>query len=98
MTLREEVLKAAKDYGYEYDKRKEAEENKKIDNMSMARLVKHESKLRKDAPADYDNNVEVHLNAIKRVQRAYKSANQKVALGIDWAMKELFGNNWEKIN
>ena len=97
MTLREAILEASRDYGTEYDRHKEAEEDKKLSNMSMRQMAKYESKLRKEVPADFDNNIEVHLNAVKRVQKAYKNADQRVALGINWAMKELFGNGWEKI-
>ena len=45
----------------------------------------------------FNDAVEVLRGPIERVKKAYKDSDQRIGIGINWAMEELFGSGWEKI-
>lgn len=45
----------------------------------------------------FEDAIKVLKAPIKRVQDAYKDADQRIGIGINWTMEELFGTGWEKI-
>jgi len=50
-----------------------------------------------DEGRDYETALDTLKGPIRRVQKAYKNADQRIAIGINWAMEELFGSGWERI-
>lgn len=46
---------------------------------------------------DYDSAVYTLTPAIRRVQEEYKNADKDCAIGMNWAMEELFGMDWKEI-
>lgn len=66
-------------------------------NTLRATLIKHSKPEAARNWANYDDAVEVLKAPIKRVQKAYREADQRIGIGINWAMEELFGSGWERI-
>ena len=57
-------------------------------------LIKKE---KPEAAWSFDDAVKTLKPAIKRVQKAYEDADQRIGVGINWTMEELFGTGWERI-
>ena len=71
--------------------------------VAKATLIKKKPEAAKDfeelgeAAVGFDDALEVLRGPIKKVQKAYKEADQRIGIGINWAMEELFGSGWERI-
>ena len=65
--------------------------------VAKATVIKKEKPEAAKSWPTFEDAIKVLKGPIKRVQDAYKDADQRIGIGINWTMEELFGTGWEKI-
>lgn len=75
----------------------EVVKNVGIDKKLDVKIMVEKKKIDEGLNEEKNEIIKVSKSAIKNVQKAYKDADQRIAIGINWTMEELFGSGWERI-